>query len=282
MATIHTTLIVLALLATTLTGLSPGQRVYGTQAPAAEPADDPDRRPVMNILVFSKTAGFRHGSIPDGIKTIKQLGARYKFTVTATEDAAVFNDESLGEFDAVVFLNTTGDVLDDTQQEAFERYIRSGGGFVGVHSATDTEYDWPWYGRLVGAYFAGHPRIQDAVVVVHDRKHPATRHLPARWERRDEWYNFRAQPKGVTVLASLDVDSYEGSTMDPHPIAWCHRFDGGRSFYTEGGHTKASYRDPAFRQHLAGGIFWAAGESKRFFDEADAIKREGDAEPDDS
>ncbi len=278
MATIQTALIILALLATTLTGTTPGERVYGIQAPAAELADGLARSPGMKVLVFSKTAGFRHASIPAGIKAIRQLGARYKFTVQATEDAAVFNDESLEAFDAVIFLNTTGDVLDDAQQEAFERYIRGGGGFVGVHSATDTEYDWPWYGRLVGAYFAGHPAIQEAVVVVHDRKHPATRHLPARWERRDEWYNFRAQPRGVTVLASLDVESYEGSTMDPHPIAWCHNFDGGRAFYTEGGHTKASYRDPAFRQHLAGGIFWAAGELKRFFDEADAIKREGDAE----
>jgi type 1 glutamine amidotransferase len=236
----------------------------------------------MRVLVFSKTAGFRHASIEAGIKAVRELGQLYHFDVHATEDAAVFNNANLPKYDAVVFLNTTGDVLDEAQQQAFERYVRRGGGFVGVHSATDTEYDWPWYGRLVGAWFAGHPRIQDAVVVVQNRKHPATRHLPARWQRRDEWYNFRAQPKGVTVLASLDIDSYEGSTMDPHPIAWCHEFDGGRAFYTEGGHTKASYSDPAFRQHLVGGIFWAGDQSKRFFDEADAIKARREGRPNES
>jgi len=281
MPILQTAFIVLALLATTLTGITPVQRVYGIAPPETEPGDHVSTRPSLRVLVFTKTAGFRHASIPDGIKALKQLGTKHRFTVEATEDADVFSDESLKHYEVVVFLNTTGDVLSDAQQAAFERFIRNGGGFVGVHSATDTEYDWPWYGRLVGAYFAGHPQIQDAVVNVQNHKHPATRHLPARWARRDEWYNFRAQPKGVTVLASLDVDSYEGSTMDPHPIAWCHTFDGGRAFYTEGGHTKASYSDEAFRKHLAGGIFWAAGQSKRFFDEADAIKTERGAQPDD-
>jgi len=225
------------------------------QMPAS--ADHPNYD--LRVLVFSKTAGFRHGSIESGIEAFTQLGRAHGFDVHLTEDASYFNDAVLPRYDAVVFLNTTGDVLDDEQQGCFERYIRRGGGFVGIHSATDTEYDWPWYGRLVGAYFKGHPAVQDAVVEVTDRDHPATEHLPERWTRRDEWYNFHAQPRNVRVLASLDTSTYTGSTMDPHPILWCHEFDGGRAFYTEGGHTNESFEDPAFRQHLLGAVLWAAG-----------------------
>jgi type 1 glutamine amidotransferase len=211
-----------------------------------------DRR----VLVFTKTAGFRHGSIDAGVAALTELGAANGLVIDHTEDAAYFNDPVLSRYDAVVFLNTTGDVLDEEQQRAFEKYIRRGGGFLGIHSATDTEYDWPWYGRLVGAYFEGHPAVQDAVVDVTDRDHPATAHLPAEWRRRDEWYNFRAQPRDVRVLAYLDTGSYSGNTMDPHPIMWCHAFDGGRAFYTEGGHTDESFADPAFRAHLLGALRW--------------------------
>lgn len=211
------------------------------------------------VLVFTKTAGFRHGSIGSGIAAVRELGRLNHFDVHATEDAEYFNDGVLSRYDAVIFLNTTGDVLDDIQQAAFERYIQRGGGFVGIHSATDTEYDWPWYGRLVGAYFKGHPPVQDALVHVIDRDHPATAHLPEIWPRRDEWYNFKAQPRGVRVLALLDGDSYTGNDMDPHPIMWCHEYDGGRAFYTEGGHTNESFADELFTRHLLGGIFWSSG-----------------------
>jgi type 1 glutamine amidotransferase len=224
-------------------------------------ADGPEAKPRFRVLVFSKTAGFRHDSIPAGIEAIRQLGGKAGFSVAATEDASVFRLKRLGRFDAVVFLNTTGDVLGPTQQAAFQAYIRRGGGFAGVHSATDTEYDWPFYGGLVGARFASHPPIQGASIAVVDRSHPSTRHLPARWVRTDEWYNFAADPRGaVHVLAVLDESSYQGGTMGAdHPIAWCRRFRGGRSWYTAGGHTQESYAEPAFRKHLLGGILWAAG-----------------------
>ncbi|WP_067509782.1 ThuA domain-containing protein [Actinoplanes sp. TFC3] len=222
-------------------------------APAAVAADAS-----YDVLVFSRTAGFRHDSIAAGTQAIRELGAANNFTVTATEDPAAFAD--LSSYEAVVFLNTTGDVLNDVQQTAFESYVRAGGGYVGVHSAADTEYDWPFYGELVGAWFASHPAIQPADVVLEDRAHAATSHLPQRWNRTDEWYNYRTNPRSTAhVLASLDESTYTGGGMGAdHPHAWCKTLDGGRSFYTGGGHTIESYADPAFRNHLLGGIRYAA------------------------
>ncbi|MCF6524123.1 ThuA domain-containing protein [Streptomyces sp. JJ36] len=245
-----------ALPATAVAAPSPEAPAPGDAAPAADPA--------YQVLAFSKTAGYRHGSIDEGLTALRELGAAHDFTVDATEDAAAFDSANLAQYEAVVFLSTTGDVLNAAQQEAFEGYIRDGGGYVGVHAAADTEYDWPFYGGLAGAYFASHPHIQPATVVVEDRAHPATAHLGEGWQRTDEWYNYRSNPRErARVLASLDESSYEGGTMGgDHPIAWCQEYEGGRSFYTGGGHTEASFADPAFRQHLLGGIRWAAGAAQ--------------------
>ncbi|MFD7709395.1 ThuA domain-containing protein [Streptomyces sp. NPDC059786] len=216
------------------------------------------------VLVFSKTAGFRHDSIPEGVAAVRELGAVHGFGVDATEDAGAFTARNLARYDAVVFMSTTGDVLDDAQQRAFERYIGRGGAYVGVHAAADTEYDWAFYGGLAGAYFQSHPAIQPATVRVEDRSHPATSGLDPVWNRTDEWYNYRSDPRDrARVLASLDESSYSGGTMNgDHPIAWCQHYRGGRAFYTGGGHTEESYADPAFRQHLLGGIRWAVGEAQ--------------------
>jgi len=213
------------------------------------------------VLVFSRTTGFRHDSIPDGIAAIRRLGARDGYDVDATEDPSRFQDGVLEAYDAVIFLMTTGDVLDTLQQAAFERYVRGGRGFVGVHSASDTEYDWPWYGELVGTYFAGHPAIQPATVRLSDRVHASTRPIADPWNRTDEWYNFRENPRAkVHVLARLDESTYTGGTMSgDHPISWCRFFDGGRTWYTGMGHTRESYGEPDFLEHLAGGIRFAAG-----------------------
>ncbi|MGW7354140.1 ThuA domain-containing protein [Streptomyces sp. NPDC054784] len=229
-----------------------------------------------NVLVFSKTAGFRHDSIPDGIETVRQLGEENGFTVDATEDAAQFTPENLARYDAVVWLSTTGDVLDDAQQAAFEEYVRGGGGYAGVHAAADTEYDWPWYGQLAGTWFDSHPAIQEATVRVEDHDHPATAHLQDEWVRTDELYNYRANPRARThVLATLDESTYDGGNMgEDHPITWCHAFDGGRSFYTGLGHTKESYAEPDFRQHLLGGIRYATGAA-----DADCSPPDGAEEP---
>jgi len=216
----------------------------------------------FSVLVFSKTNGFRHSSIPAGLGALRALGAKYGFGVDATEDAAEFADATLAQYKVVLFLNTTGPLLSDEQKSAFQRYIRAGGGFVGIHSASDSEYDWAWYGRLVGAYFRGHPQIQQATATVEDRKHLSTRSLPQSWGRRDEWYNFRSNPRSmVHVLVTIDESTYSGGTMgSDHPIAWCQEFEGGRSWYTAMGHTEDSYDEPLFLDHLLGGILSAAGE----------------------
>ncbi len=233
--------------------------------PAAGPPSPEQHKPPADfrVMVFSKTAGFRHDSIPAGIEAIRELGKDGNFEVEATEDAEAFTRENLERFAAVVFLNTTGDVLARAQEEAFEAFISSGGGYVGVHSAADTEYDWEWYGSLVGAYFKTHPKIQEGVNVVEDRTHPSTHHLPDRWRRTDEWYCYRSSPRErVRVLVSLDETTYEGGSMGAdHPISWCQEFGGGRSWYTGGGHTAESYSEPSFSAHLLGGILWAAGKA---------------------
>ena len=225
----------------------------------AVPSAAQDAEP--RLLVFSKTVGFRHSSIPAGIQMIREIGSLDGFDVEQSEDASIFTDENLATFDAVVFLSTTGDILNGAQQAAFERFIEGGGGFAGIHAAADTEYDWPWYGGLVGAYFQSHPSIQSATVVVNDRVHPSTRMLPLRWERTDEWYNYRENPRGdVHVLLTLDEDTYSGGEDGhDHPIAWCRPYNGGRSWYTGGGHTEASYAEEFFRDHVAGGLRWVLG-----------------------
>ncbi|MFD2245788.1 ThuA domain-containing protein [Pontibacter ruber] len=214
-----------------------------------------------HLLVFSKTSGFRHESIPAGIAAIHKLAQEPGVRVTATENAAYFTEDSLSKYKAVVFLSTTQDVLNASQQAAFEKYIRGGGGFAGIHAASDTEYDWPWYNKLVGAYFESHPHIQQASINVLDKSHPSTTHLPDHWERTDEWYNFKNMNPDVKVLAKLDEKTYEGGKNgDNHPIAWYHEFEGGRAFYTALGHTSESYSEPLFLQHIWGGIEYAMGE----------------------
>ncbi|OAR23016.1 glycosyl hydrolase [Streptomyces sp. ERV7] len=229
-----------------------------------ELSSSPPDRTAKRVLVFSRTAGFRHDSIPAGIAALKELGSANGITVDATEEPAQFTTSNLARYDAVVFLSTTGDVLNGDQQSAFEHYIATGGGYMGVHAAADTEYDWAFYGGLVGAYFSSHPQIQPATVRVEDHAHPATSHLGDAWQRSDEWYNYRTNPRSrARILATLDETTYQGGTMrGDHPIAWCQSYQGGRSFYTGGGHTKESYADPAFRRHLLGGLGYATGQVK--------------------
>ena len=244
-----------------LTGLlATGPALVGKPAVAQDQRDTQEDSD-LSVLVFSKTAGFRHNSIEDGAQALREIGEERGFSVTCTENDSIFAWPDLAAYGAVVFLNTTGDVLNDEQQAAFERYIQEGGGYVGIHAAADTEYGWAWYGQLVGGYFDSHPHIQEADIAVLDRAFPATAHLPERWTRTDEWYNYKANPRGnVHVLATLVEKSYEGGDMgDDHPIAWAHEYDGGRAFYTGGGHTSESYEEPLFREHLLQAILWAAG-----------------------
>jgi len=224
----------------------------------------------FNVLLFSRTAGFRHDSIPDAIAALQSQQATGGYLAAATENPAAFTPEGLSCYQVVVFLLTTGDVLDDTQQAAFEAWVNTGGGYVGVHSAADTEYDWPFYGQLVGAYFLRHPAVQQASVDLESSDSPPDSPsdspilagLPSPWVRTDEWYDFRTNPRpDVTVLATVDESTYSGGTMGAdHPISWLHpTAGGGRAFYTAMGHTKESYADPLFQCFLVAGLRWAAG-----------------------
>jgi PKD repeat protein len=242
------------------------------------PTTDPSAK--FNVLIYSRTAGFRHSSIDEGIAAIKLLGQQNGFGVDAIEEPTLFTDAFLSRYDVVVFLSTTGDTLPQVaQQEAFERFIRAGNGYVGIHAAADTEYTWPWYGKLVGAYFRNHPAgTPTATILREDGMHHSTNHLPPAWTRVDEWYNYQGftnpvingggidfSPRNnpVHVLLTMDESTYNESdgntTDDDHPISWCQRYDGGRSWYTGLGHTEASYVEPDFLKHVLGGIEVAAG-----------------------
>lgn len=229
-----------------------------------------DKRPGNpKVLVFSKTEGWYHTSIPAGVAAIQQLGAENGFEVDTTTNADYFAEDSLKNYAAVIFMSTTADVLNHYQQADFERYIQSGGGYVGVHSAADTEYDWPWYGKLVGGYFIDHPGIKDphpnvqqGVLTVVDKSHSSTSFLPEQWTRTDEWYSYRYTNPDVNVLLKLDEGSYQGGAdTGEHPIAWYHNYDGGRAFYTGLGHTDESFIEANYLKHLLAGIQYAIGEN---------------------
>jgi len=220
------------------------------------------RSTTPRVLLFSKTADYHHSSIPAGVKAIQELGAKNGFIVDTTTDDNKFAEDSLKKYAALIFLSTTGNILSGNQENVLERYIQAGGGFVGIHAATDAEYDWGWYGQMIGGYFINHPAEQEANLIINDKNHPATDSLPATWRRKDEWYNFKYVNKDVKVLISIDEKSYIGGTNgDSHPMSWYHEFDGGRVFYTELGHTAESYSEPLFLKHLLGGIKYAMGDN---------------------
>jgi uncharacterized protein len=213
------------------------------------------------MLVFTKTAGYRHDSIPAAVEAIRRLATSHTITVDHSEDAAVFRADSLSRFEAVAFVNTSGNVLAPDEQRAFEDFIAKGGGFLGVHSAADTGYDWPWYGELVGAWFKSHPPgLQSGVV----RFARPLRPLPTAWRVTDEFYNFRNLPnQGALPIALLDESTYEGGEMGAnHPIAWCRTVHGGRSWYTGLGHRPELYRDAVFLAHLEKGLRYAMSRSE--------------------
>lgn len=214
---------------------------------------------VDQILVFTKTSGFRHKSIETGVAAIEKLGQQHHFRITHTEDSLAFSPEYLKNYKMVLFLSTTNDVLGPKGQQALKDFMHAGGSFMGIHAATDTEYHWPWYGEMIGGYFAGHPNnpnVREAQLQVIDPNHISTKMLPeSTWVRTDEWYNYRNLSEAIHVLLNLDETTYEGGTNGAHhPIAWYHEFQGGRVFYTGGGHTKESYSEPLFLAHLLGGI----------------------------
>ncbi|MEX2592731.1 MAG: ThuA domain-containing protein [Anditalea sp.] len=220
----------------------------------------------FRALVFSKTQGFRHQSIPEGVSALKKLASKHRFQVYATEDAEVFTKESLAKYDVIIMMSTTGNIFNDAQKEAFEDFVKSGKGVVGIHSATDTEYNWAWYNKMMGGQFNHHPQQQTARLKVVDRNHPSTYHLSENWLRTDEWYEYKNFNQEVNILVQLDETSYDVGTKDGkkagmgevHPIAWYHEFESGRIFYTGLGHVEEAFEDPDFLNHVYGGIWYAA------------------------
>jgi len=222
------------------------------------------------VLVFKKTAGFHHGSIPLAADAITKLGQENGFLVDTTTDANHITESNLKKYAAVIFASTTGDILNVAQQKDLERYMQAGGSFVGIPAPADPEYNWPWYGRMVGGYFAHHPNQQMATLTVVDKNFMATSMLPTEWKRKDEWYHYKNVAKDIHVLINLEESSltYNKNGSDDaykmgsnHPIAWYHTFENGRVFYTGLGHTDESYNEPLFLQHLLGGIKYAIGSN---------------------
>lgn len=210
------------------------------------------------ILIFSKTTGFRHESIDIGKKSLLKLCILNNILADTSENSDVFTIQNLKKYQAILFLSTSGDIFNEKQQLAFEKFIQSGKGFVGVHAASDTEYDWPWYCSLVGGNFNGHPEIQNADLQIVESKHNATNMLPLIWKRKDEWYNFKNLNPNTKTLIKIDEKSYKGGEMhENHPMSWFHNFDGGRAFYTAFGHTNESYSEDLFLKHILGGIKYA-------------------------
>jgi type 1 glutamine amidotransferase len=224
------------------------------------PSRDPNGPP--QILLFTKTQGFKHQSQEFAIGAIQSYFASKGVRTLVNSDSSVFTKEGLASYDAVMFLLTTGNVLGPAEEKSIQEYIRGGGGFIGVHSAADTEYDWPWYGQLLGAYFDDHTQVMDAIVYKTDTLHISTRHMAKRTIFRDEWYNFKSLPENVWVLLTVDEKTYPGGKHgDHHPISWSHPFEGGRSFYTALGHPVEMYEDTSFLEHLRMGALWAAKKS---------------------
>ncbi|GGT29879.1 ThuA domain-containing protein [Streptomyces purpureus] len=222
--------------------------------------------PRTELIVYTRTLGYRHDSIPAGAQALAELAAELGLRAEVTEEPGVFTAARLARCAAVAFLSTTGPVLDDTGRAALEPYVRdAGGGFLAVHAAANAEPDWPFYRTLLGTRFDGHPEIQPAEISVADPHHPATAHLPARWRWTDEWYNFTAHPRdaGVHVLARVDESTYRGGTLGPdHPLAWCHPVGRGRALFTALGHATEAYAHPDFRAHLSGALRWVTGTGR--------------------
>jgi type 1 glutamine amidotransferase len=238
--------------------------LFGLMAAGAAHAEQ------FSVLLFTKTAGWHHDSTHAGVTAIKALGDLHDFKVFWTENAdLVFKDTELKKYKAVIFLSTTGDILNNEQQAVFERYMRAGGGFVGIHAAADTEYDWPFYTKMVGHMFHIHPAVQTATIKVENPNFPGMDRFAKRFLFTEEWYEYDAsRSSNLKYLLSVDEKTYapyakwgpkEGKGMGAmHPIAWYQEYEGGRAFYTGLGHLQATFSDAHFMHHVYGGIYWAA------------------------
>jgi len=215
----------------------------------------------INVLAFSKTERYRHESIESGKTSLRKLADENNFHIDFSEDASVFNKDKLTQYNVIIFLCTSGNILDANEETALRKFIENKGGLVGIHSATDTEYDWDWYSELIGTHNKGKEEIHKAVVRIVDKDHPSTKDLPYTWEVEDEWCTFANKlADNIKVLAIVDEIVFEGQEKVLfNPYCWYHEFDGGRAWFTVGGHKTENYSDPLFMKHILGGIKYAAG-----------------------
>jgi len=217
------------------------------------------------VLVYTEATGYRHASIDHGLEQIKMLGKRHGFIVDHSADSTPFTKEGLSPYSAIIFLSANRDILNKKEQAAFERYIQAGGGFVGVHAASNVMNDdsWHWYSRLVGGRFVYHPKSSQSVVTVVDQNDISTAHLGEKWDHFEEWYKLKHINPNITVLMAVDQGLFKNAIAGKtQPIAWKHDFDGGRAFYTALGHHDKTYDDEKFLAHLWGGIKYAMGNDK--------------------
>ncbi|GAA0399086.1 hypothetical protein GCM10009541_47700 [Micromonospora gifhornensis] len=257
-----TYLSLLTLVGATLVATGTPQSTPAQAAPVTGEATSTNNGIQYKVLVFTRSADGAHPATSASVDAIRQLGKQRRFTVDVTDDARKFREPHLKQFRAVVFLNTSGEVLDDDQRAAFEKYLRAGGGFVGVHSAIEAEPGWDFLDEVLGTRAVGAATpASAATVTVADRVHPASASLPERWTTTDRWYNFAANVRGFShVLATVDEKTYAGGSMGfDHPITWCKDYQGGHSFYTGLGATPESFSGTDLRAHLGGAIQWAAG-----------------------
>jgi type 1 glutamine amidotransferase len=214
---------------------------------------------IINTLVYTKTNGYRHESIPAGIEMFETNAGKWKLRVHNTEARLTAAD--LDTCELLVLLSNTGEVFNEEEETALQNYVHGGGRILAIHSASDAEYSWPWYHKLIGASFKDHPAIQQARSILQESAHPSAMGLPINWIRTDEWYNFKDLQSDINVVYNLDETTYSGGTHGAtHPISWYHEFEGGRVFYTAMGHTSSSYTEPLFVQHIGGAIVWLTKE----------------------
>lgn len=231
------------------------------------------------VLVFSKTNAFRHiEGIPAGNRAIEGIARQQGWGFYATENGALFNAADLARFDAVVFHSATGDMLSDEQQQAFQKWLQAGGGWLGIHAAGDDSHaDWPWYvDNLVGAKFTAHilgPQFQRATVILENQEHPALQGIPDIWQHAEEWYSWERSPRenGFTVLATLDEGSYtpvqkfmgreRDLRMGDHPVVWSNCVGNGRSLYLAMGHQAEAFEQPQVRKLINNALSWLMGQA---------------------
>ncbi|WP_458388926.1 ThuA domain-containing protein [Sphingomonas sp. F9_3S_D5_B_2] len=221
-------------------------------------------RPPQAILIYSGTTGYRHESIPAGIKAVTAIASRRGLKVEASEDPNVFSAGNLQRFRAIVLLSCTTDPknpasewLVGARRDALQGFVRHGGGILAIHAAADSHYNWPWYGKMIGGHFARHPTgTPQGIVHVTPGLGSIVAGLGATKSRTDEWYYFDDYDPTSRLLMTLDPASISEKDVNPNPASWTREVEGGRVFYTAMGHTRESYSDPWFLRHLANGLDW--------------------------